>query len=334
MNKFLISNFLRFPAVAYVVLRNLKRQKKYLNKKLIPLFREIEQENDGTVDAEDIRKITTYYGNYTTSVLGESFCTLRGKKMTEKERWAITCLGMITGIYDDFFDKRSMSQEDVIKISRNPDQFEAKTLIDKIFVNYRKEVLKNTVNKEFHWEMTDKIFESQVESKKQKNPDISFKEIKRITFEKGGYSVLLFRSVFEHPLQEGEYEALFNIGALFQLGNDIFDIYNDREQKINTLASTAGKINGLRKLFDEQRKEAFNLCYKTNYKSKHIKQYLHQLTPIITRCYVCMDQLEGLEKKTDDEFKLQSYSRKALVCDMEKSRNFLSSIWYYFQTKI
>lgn len=334
MHAFRIGNLIRFPFVAYAVLRNINRQKRYLAKKLSPLFREIEEKNDGTVNKEDLRKITIYYGNYATSILGESFCTLRGKKMTEHERWAISCLGMITGIYDDFFDKRNISHEDVIKLSRNPDELGAQTLIDKIFIRYRKEVLRNTKNKDFLWEMTDKIFESQVESKKQKDSIISFGDIRRITFEKGGYSVLLFRSVFDHPLAPGEYDGLFNIGALFQLGNDIFDIYFDREERISTIPTKIKKVKALRDEFENQRKKAFNSCFEMDYKKSNINKFLHILTPIITRCDVCLDQLQSIENKTNNQFELHSYNRKELVCDMEKTHNLLKSISHYLQTKI
>ena len=60
--------------------------------------------NDGSLTPQDLKKITSYYGLGVPGVLGESFCLLRGKKMTENERLCLTFLGGISGLLDDLFD--------------------------------------------------------------------------------------------------------------------------------------------------------------------------------------------------------------------------------------
>ena len=51
---------------------------------LKPLLDNAQSHNDGSMDTDDFKKINLY-GLAIPAVLGEAFCSLRGKPMTEKE---------------------------------------------------------------------------------------------------------------------------------------------------------------------------------------------------------------------------------------------------------
>ncbi len=84
----------------------------------------------------------------------------------------------------------------------------------------------------------------------------------QLTAEKGGCSVLLFRSVLAHPLSIQEQEALFQWGAVVQLCDDIFDIWFDRQAGIVTLPLTLlekGDVKALEAFFNAQVEQCYRL---------------------------------------------------------------------------
>lgn len=319
----------------YLSLRSdVNRQKQFVAKVLEADIENALKTNDGSLDDEDFQKIRGYYGFGVPAIVGEGFCTLRGTAMSNTERLANTYQGALTGLYDDFFDKTKLDQQDVLKMMSEPSGYEAKNALEHLFVYFLTQVHNNLADmKSFNLAFT-KVFEAQVESGEQLKEDITFNQIKNITFNKGGYSLLFYRSVFENKLTQGEKEALYNVGALMQLGNDIFDVWKDAPQKIKTLVTTCKDIDEVRTVFNEQLSVCISLVLKSGFAPKNIRKYLFKLLLGISRCYVCLDQLEQLQKKTNGIFKPAAYTRSEMLCDMEKPKNMLSSLRYYLSYEL
>ncbi|MBK8494377.1 MAG: hypothetical protein IPL50_04655 [Chitinophagaceae bacterium] len=81
-----ISGFLQALQIPFTVISNINRQENFIQKKIEPLLTAAKKEADGSLDENDIKKITGYYGLAVPAVLGEAFCVLRGEPMTGKER--------------------------------------------------------------------------------------------------------------------------------------------------------------------------------------------------------------------------------------------------------
>jgi len=60
-----------------------------------------------------LKKIHTYYGLSVPAFLGEYFCLLRGKMMSDSERYPLTYLGALTGFFDDFFDEKNTPNDHI-----------------------------------------------------------------------------------------------------------------------------------------------------------------------------------------------------------------------------
>src|SRR5436190_5404165 len=129
-----MSNVLRLPATLYSLLHNISIQKKFLQKNIYPRLDAARAINDGSLDEEDFKKITHYYGLAVPAILGEAICLLRGHKMTERERMALTCQGAMTGLFDDFFDKRGKSDETVKTLIEKPQELTGNNESEKIFL--------------------------------------------------------------------------------------------------------------------------------------------------------------------------------------------------------
>jgi len=166
-------------------------------------------------------------------------------------------------------------------------------------------------------------------------PGLSENEILDITLKKGGVSVLFYRASMSHSFMEGEEEALNEMGGLMQFGNDIFDIYKDRISNIQTILTTAKKIEIVRQLFTNQMNKSFALTEQLSYKAKDKKKYLSLVTmSLCSRCFVCLDQLKMNEKATNFVFMPEKYTREQLVCDMDKGNNKLKTIKYFLGQSI
>ena len=309
--------------------RDVKRQRRFIHSVIEPEIEYALKTNDGSLDGEDFDKIRNYYGFGVPAIVGEGFCTLRGKPMNERERLASTYQGALTGLYDDFFDKTHLHDDEIRKMMDDPPGYEAKSSLEKLFVSFLKNVHENIQDKASFNQSFYGVYMAQMESKKQASDEISEETIREITFKKGGASLLFYRSIFGFPFMKEEEDALYHAGALMQLGNDIFDVYKDDRQHISTLMTRCKKVDQVRQIFNHQLDKSISLIRETSYDGKNINTYLRKFVLGISRCFVCLDQMERLEQKTGGHFNPAEYSRQELICDMEKPHNILSSLRYF-----
>lgn len=331
MKNSFLTNIIHAPTVLFTLIRNVNRQRKFLKKNIDPILHEVNQTNDGSLDKNDFKKITDYYGLAVPCILGEALCALRGKKMSEQERLALTFQGAMTGLFDDFFDKENMSNESIKQFMEKPEELTGKTSRQKLFLLFYKNALEYSHDRKLTLYYLQKVYAAQIESRKQSKPGLLPQdEIKSITVEKGGVSVLFYRSALSNPIFKEEEDALYKMGGLMQFGNDIFDVYKDRQKNIDTLMTTAKHVNDVRNIFKEMMQESFRSFYKTNYKRKHINNFLRLVSmSLCCRCFVCLDQLEEKKRMSGNVFTPYQYSREDLICDMDKASNKWKMIKYF-----
>lgn len=328
-----IKKLLRLPGTVLLVVKQLNAQKNFIKKNIVPLLADARQHNDGSLSETDFKKITHYYGLAVPAILGEAFCLLADKSMTEKERWASTSQGAMTGLFDDFFDKDYMQDAEVKnKITatgiETPHQSN-----ERLFDFFYKKALATVPDKNAMQQTLYAVYEAQVKSKQQTDPLLSIDDINNITNEKGGISLLFYRTAFEPPASKPETALLHQLGGIMQLANDIFDVYKDRENGIRTLITETGNIHSIRLLLNERLQYAYQKAYTLPYPAAAIHKFLCVLSiGIFSRCYVCLDQLEKNEIFTNNKFQVHAYSRKQLVCDMDTKKNMLRSAAYHLKT--
>jgi hypothetical protein len=331
-----LSNLLRTPDVLLTLIRNVKRQQHFLSKEIRPQLVAAMKNNDGSLDKDDVKKITHYYGLAVPCILGEALCTLRGKDMTLKERTALTYQGAMTGLFDDFFDKEKLTDDGVKAFMESPEKIAGQNKRQELFLQFYKNALQHSHSPELTLQYLRKVYNAQIESRKQADSgSLSQEEIKRITIDKGGMSVLFYRSVLENEITGEEEAALYQMGGLMQFGNDIFDIYKDCKQHIDTLVTTAKRVKDITAQFIKMMEDGFAMTFHTAYSHRNIRKFLHLFSmSLCARCFVCLDQLESKEKKSGNEFKPYQYNRKDLVCDMDNKRNKWRMVMYHIQTSI
>lgn len=324
-----IFSLLTIPGLYLRVFFFLKQQRNYLNAVLAPDIEESKKTNDGSLSDNDFNKMMRYYGYAAPAILGESFALLRGKKMSESERKAITYAGAITGLFDDFFDKKKLAPDYIKQLVISPDSIKGNTSNERLFNAFYQKILSEIKNRNVFVNYFLNVHDAQVLSKKQTEPDISKSDITYITYAKGGYSLLFYRSTLDNPISENEQKMLYVLGSILQLENDIFDIYKDHRDGIMTLATTCTGIAELRNQYLNLINQFKELVSATEYLTYNQKQFADIMLVLMSRGVVCMDQLESLEKRSNNKFVINEYVRKDLICDMEKPVNFLKTVHYF-----
>lgn len=328
-------NILDFPARAWALLGYRKTQRDFLNEHIVGQLEKAKQENDGSLDANDFKKIMTYYGLAIPAILGESIALLRGQPMTERERFALTYLGAVTGLFDDFFDKQYLAEEKIRALAERPGDLKPQSSNEKLFLDFYNKALLYVHDRELLSVYVRKVYDAQIESKKQATPGLSKEEILRITIHKGAVSVLFYRAAMAHPFLPGEEDALYKMGGLMQFGNDIFDVYKDRNSNTQTLLTITRKIDDVRLMFTTVMEEGYGAIARLGYAETDKKKYFRMFSICLcSRCYVCLDQLESKEAKTGNQFIPAEYSRQELVCDMEKKSNLWRSLKYHIRQRL
>ena len=328
------NNLIHLTGILLLLFFNIKKQRRFLNKTLAVDIEESRKNHDNSLDDHDYRKMNGYYGVAVPAILGESYCLLRGRNMSSRERYSITYLGACTGLFDDFFDKRHLPAEYIRTLIDNPFAMTGNTNNETIFLEFYKKALLHATDSGLVKQYAFDVFDAQLMSKKQLLPEIDPHEIKNITIQKGGSSLLFYRSTFSENMSDEEIQMLKILGGIGQLENDIFDVYKDYKSGVKTLATTTSTIGELRKTYTSLMHEVFGMVHKTPYARNHKLKFLRTLSLVISRGLVCLDFLEKNESSTGNTFKIDQYQRHDLVCDMGKPVHFLKSIHYYARTNI
>lgn len=325
-----LSNLFHTPSTLFALLRNVKCQRKFIKEHLQAELNAAKDANDGSLEENDFKKITDYYGLAVPAILGETICTLRGSPMTQQERSALTYQGAMTGLFDDFFDKQHLPDETIRVFMERPKEAVPRNSGEKLFLDFYNQALHYAHDPALVKTYLRKVYQAQIDSRKQSGPGLTPDEILEITLRKGGVSVLFYRAALSHPFIAGEENALLQMGGLMQFGNDIFDVYKDRNHGIHTLMTTANKVNDVRTSFRRVMEESFTAVSRLGYDRRDIKRSLRLVTMCLcSRCFVFFDQMERKERTTGNVFRLHEYSREDLVCDMEKAGNKWKTVLYF-----
>ena len=327
--KSFLSNLFGLPEILFFLLNRLRIQKQFIKKEVNPEIEFVERNNDGSITPVDINKIINYYALGVPALLGEAFCVLRGNPFTQYERKSLSFLGGLTGLLDDLFDDPKKEVLHLEKFILNPEKLLPANSHEELLLRFYMLGLSSTSRKEELKLEAQKIFDAQKNSTAQQTNTVSCQEVYDLTWQKGGNSFIFYRLCFPDPLSPEEREFHYDLGGLMQLGNDIFDVWEDTKDNITTLATSTRRIENLRQLFTEEFKKCSSQLTKLDYPEQNKIRFLRIITLALARVYVCLDQFENLQKSTNNRFVPVKYERAQLICDMEKTRNQLSAIKYY-----
>lgn len=137
-------------------------------------------------------------------------------------------------------------------------------------------------------------------------------------FGKGGFGLLLgiLASFPELISTKNERDAFFNVGALIQFVDDLFDVWKDREDGQQTLVTNAVEIQVLSKLFNEKLAETNLHLSSLPLPKPKINTFIFALKCYTSLGKIALTQLHNLQKSIGEDFNNLNFNRKELVTDM------------------
>ncbi len=304
------------------------RQYKHLQDRLFPLLKAFENTQDGSIEAKDLLKIKKIYGFAVVLLFVEPFQRVRGQKLSTNERYTFSLIGAMTGLLDDYFDKFQLPLARIQELSDAASEVKASNQHEALSRLLLQQLAEHSnLNPAYQQARLD-VLHWQQESLRQMN-DISKAELDQITRAKAGHSALLYASLLNTPCSKAECDMLYELSALIQLANDIFDVYEDTQSGIHTLANTCASIADLQLIFEAYLHHWLEKLAALPYTKSAKRVFYNRINlVIIARVRVCLDQFAALEQQ-HGHFNPSQFSRKQLICDMEKPSNQLASFGYF-----
>lgn len=324
-------NFFTFTRAFWKLYKEIQKQRKYNDSFLVSYIKELENRYNGRFSEEQLKKIAYYYGLFIPSVLCASYKRLYNEPFSNEERKRAALFGILTPVGDDLFDIDKLDEQAIKNITYSPETYVANSFSAAVAKEIQAFLLEDVPHKDDYLQAAKNVFEIQLETKKQTSHSITDEELKRITYAKGGYSVIIYHSILNNKASAEMTQALFNIGSLMQLTNDIFDMHKDLRDSIITLPDRCGDFGNLKKIFIEKVKETNKSIYSLPFKKRDKEEFSIIVNFIISRGLVALDQMIKLEEKFGKPLRMSQLSRKQIICDMQKVKNILRWLFYIYR---
>lgn len=319
--RFMLINFFALINTFFTLISAFIKQKRFVKRKLVPIIETEYLTNDGTLPNK--KKLLFNYSTLVPMLLGTAYCTLRGYKIKPVERCASTMQGAFSVLGDSFFDNNLIPDKNLDTLFEQLYDVKGTNSIELLFINLFKHYWETGCTKHFK-KYFYKIYEAEINSKIQELKKSTYEEIEKATELKGGYSMLFYRTAFEHGISENEEALLYKLGKAVQLANDAFDIYKDYKSGVRTMVTECNNFGLLKKEFLKLINEIKQLAYKVNVPKRNIKRFLQIMSlSLFSRTLVCFDALQKNQINTGGKFEISSYKREQLVVDMEKPTNII-----------
>lgn len=276
----------------------------------------IKEQNVSREIPEETSKRMLAYSLFCRFVL-ELSALYHSTKATKNEEESAFLLGIMTPLADDLNDDFGLNFEEIERL----DGHQHENHIFHLLHELNKE-LKLDDKRDFQ-KYYEKLKIAQNDSLKQKSDNnLEFMELIDITERKGAFSFLLYRSIFNRQISEKEREILKQVGFLFQLVNDLFDVYKDAQSNTQSTVLNCSSLESFEERYYAEIQQLFLLIYRETEISNRTKEkYLATISTILARGCVCLNQLINLESNVSIPFEVHKFTRQQLICDMEKPRN-------------
>lgn len=309
-----IRNFLALASVSWPFIKVYRSQFTFRKKKgsIYHFWQNTLQEIPDlkTIEGPLQRRIAHYL--HANAITTQWFSILHHKVITQTERAAGYYLAIATPIADYLVDKESLTLEHVQGLLKGSYAHPFDRIAQEL---YRLAKLNNANRDHFDAYLHATLL-AQARSQRQNSAMISSADLRSITWNKGGYALLLYRSALDVPISNSEEEAVYQLGGLMQLHNDIFDLFRDIQEKITTIPSSTAHIFQLRQLFEEEIEKTIQYFRSLPLGEKALLRFLLLLHLAVGTGFICLQQYALLEEKYG-RFDPASLSRDELICDMD-----------------
>lgn len=282
---------------------------------------------NGSFNPATKRKIAISYGIYNPMIC-DAFARLHGRVTNENEKERFIHYFICSSLFDDFTDYQLITNEQLQAISFRPEEYNARTFDEKVFLNSHRLLYECVRDKESYHRITQELFDAQLLSRQQYKSTLSDEAIRNITFNKGGDAVLLCRYYLDMESCDTEDACWYRIGTLIQLTNDLYDIYKDIQDDIVTLPCRMADAYAFEIFFKAQIAEMNRLISRLPYPLKRRQEFSLSMAGIYSFGLIAIEQLKKIQGNAAQLPGLGTLPRKALIIDMENTGNLIR--WFRF----
>lgn len=292
------------------------------------IYSKIKDKIPGLESLPTVQTKRIYHYIFANSLTTQWFATLLNHAASTTEKKTGYYLAVSTPLADYLVDEEKIRAQEIIKMISGKSNHPWRTLSQQLF----EESKINHPNPDLCEELIFKTLQAQEDSLGQHQDPLSLETLKSITWAKGGYALLLYRSALDHPISDQEWSAIFQLGGLMQLHNDIFDLYRDIQEGINTIPSQIYCVDELSKLYNQEIAATYQLFQLLPISAYRKRKFFLLLNLAVNTGHICIAQYLQLETKYQ-HFNPTEFSRKELVCDMEDFGKIGRTIWKTINTK-
>lgn len=270
-----------------------------------------------TLSNRERKRFKHYF--YGTTFLSGIFCALRGQFRNARERWLFVNSSALGFSFDDLSDRIESQGFNFQNIRQYGQGTPGRELAQHFFDNVKSNLPPNDFDEFQHY--VKRVFEVETGGRQRGNRPLPLSELKKITAEKGGYSVLMFRRLLEAPINPQEQKAWLEFGHLIQLCDDIFDIWFDFRDGIHTAAVvlvSAQKIGELAEYFENQVRICRQIFFESGFSKWKTRVAWASVYFLVGITRVCLKHYQELSN-THGEIPVED--RNLMVVDMEKWKN-------------
>lgn len=310
-------------AAYFSILPKLKVRLNAINSALNDLFKSIADNKEwGSVFTSNSEKNRLQQYVQVHSLMNFFLCDLANREMTQEELNATVYLCVCGPLFDDFFDEENINSASIATLLNAPSTLKVKSPNAQLFVYLWNETQLLVQDPDGLRLAATELFKAQAKSKKLKSGSLNKLQLKDIADDKGGVSALLFRSILSHECTAGEKEAVYALGALGQLMDDIFDFWEDHSTGIQTLVVDAiPDFKPIAQYFAFKNDQFKTHVKRLKYKEFNKQLFLREMHLMSAGGELCCDQFLKAQKINGGRFIPTEIGRQPLICDMESTRN-------------
>jgi len=326
---YLISFIKSIGSLTFKTFTGLKQSEKWATSYL----HTVEEKFNGKFDKKTLEKIVKRY-SIQQHFINDSFSSLFGRNNIEKEKERNLLYFIMVSVYDDFFDDKTLTIEQIDSIFYHPETFNPQTFFEKVFIYTQTRLLNDVADKAQYFKDFEGLHIAQKDSLEQFNPNVTDEALLSITTRKGGYCLLMCRHYLETLYLPEADASWYALGGVIQLTNDLYDIYKDMQEGIITLAIRAKKYEAIYALYHSHAL-ALNKTIRQLPVTKNRKSDLSIILNVIAAFgYVALDNLKRLQVNNSNNSFLPEFdtlARKELIIDMEKNSNRFKLLKFTYQ---
>ncbi|MFM1756864.1 MAG: hypothetical protein RL621_1846 [Bacteroidota bacterium] len=296
----------------------------------VTIMKDLEQKHQGIFDSSAIKKAARFQGVQQVFI-NDAFAHLMNRNTNTFERTSNKLYFILTGLYDDIIDQKLIDEKILNQLFEDPslaktNLFETKVLVD-MHLNLTKRVKNNT---DYRSTLAN-IHQAQRDSSKQINSQLNQEELLDITLRKGGYSLLMCRQYIDLTESKQIDNCWYQLGGVIQFTNDLFDIYKDLQEGIQTIPNSAKNISEIKTIYDQLVHNFMNTIHQLPFEKSKLDSLKIKLSPIPAFGYLAIHNLTKLQDQNKELPNLTAVPRKSLIIDMEKTANRIKLIQEAYQ---